>query len=221
MSDREHMLEPIPGLPERPPPGERLLWQGAPHWRTLARRTFHVRKVALYLGVFVAWRYVWGLMQGQGVFGALQSSLLFIGLSAAALGLLLLLAWLTARATLYTITTERVVMRFGISFQMAVNLPFPLIRSAALKTYPDGTGDIPMQLQQDERVSYIVMWPHVRPWTFGHAQPMLRGIDDAASVAQLLSRALSREPVSPIAGSLRDADEAGGRNYPAGSQTAG
>ena len=221
MSDREHMLEPIPGLPERPPPGERLLWQGAPHWRTVARRTFHIRKVALYLGIFLAWRYLWALTQGQGVFGALQSSLLFISLSAAALGLLLLLAWLTARVTVYTITTERVVMRFGISFQMAVNLPFRLIRSAALKRYPDGTGDIPLQLQKDERVSYIVMWPHVRPWTFGHAQPMLRGIDNAAEVARLLSRALSREPVSPLSAAAGVADTAGGNTYPAGSQTAG
>lgn len=221
MSEREHMLEPIPGLPERPPAGERLLWQGAPHWRTVARRTFHVRKVGLYLGVFVAWRYIWGLTQGQGVLGALQSSLLFIGLSAVAIGVLLLFAWLTARVTIYTITTERVVMRFGISFQMAVNLPFRLIRSAAVKTYPDGTGDIPLQLQKDERVSYIVMWPHVRPWTFGHAQPMLRGVDNAAEVARLLSRALAREPVSPLAGSLKDPATADSHPYPTSQQTAG
>lgn len=210
MSEREHLIEPLPGLPEHPPAGERILWQGGPHWRTVARRTFHIRKVSLYLGIFLAWRYLWSINQGQGPFEALQSTLLFIGLSAAALGVLLLLAWLTARVTVYTITTERVVMRFGVSFQMAVNLPFPLIRSASLKTYADGTGDIPLELDPEHRVSYIVMWPHVRPWSMTRAQPMLRGIDDAANVATLLGRALKREPVSPLPGQTRTGSAASG-----------
>jgi hypothetical protein len=198
MSDREHMGEPIPGLPERPPAGERVLWQGAPRWQTVARRTFHVRKAAIYFAVLVAWRGIYSAMQGQDILAAIQSTTVFVGLSAAALGLLLLIAWLTARTTIYTITSERVVMRFGIAMQMAVNLPFKLIRSAAVKTYGDGTGDLPLELPPGERVSYIVMWPNVRPWSLGNAQPMLRGVDDAANVAQMLSRALAGEAVTPM-----------------------
>lgn len=30
-------VEPIPGLPELPPEGEHILWQGAPCWHALAR----------------------------------------------------------------------------------------------------------------------------------------------------------------------------------------
>lgn len=196
MSDREHGPEPIPGLPERPPRQERILWQGAPDWRTVARRTFRIRAIGLYFLLLIAWRFGHGLYHGEGLLGALESSMLFVGLSLTALGLLLLLSWLTARATVYTITSERVVIRFGIAISMAVNLPFKLIRAAALKTYPDGTGDIPLELVAGERVSYIVMWPHVRPWSMGNAQPMLRGVADAADVGRLLSRALAGEPVS-------------------------
>ena len=196
MSDREHDLEPIPGLPERPPSGERVLWQGTPRFATVARRTFHLHKAAVYFALVVLWRFGHSLNQGEGLFAAVQSTTLFFGLSVTALALLLLLAWLTTRATVYTITTERVVIRFGIAIQMAVNLPFNVIRSAALKTYGDRTGDIPLELLPEERVSYVVMWPNVRPWSFGNAQPMLRGIDDAAQVADLLAQALAGDRVA-------------------------
>ena len=46
-------FEPVRGLPAMLPPGERLLWQGNPAWRSLAIRAYHVRKVALYFAVLV------------------------------------------------------------------------------------------------------------------------------------------------------------------------
>ena len=45
--------EPVPGLPERPPAGERILWQGAPDRRTLARTAYHTRLVAAYFAAVV------------------------------------------------------------------------------------------------------------------------------------------------------------------------
>ena len=196
MSDREHDLEPLPGLPERPPRQERIIWQGAPHWKTVARRTFHVPVLAIYFALLVAWRFGHGLYQGEGFFGAIEATMLFVGLALAAIAVLLLLSWLTAKVTVYTITSERVVIRFGIAISMAVNLPFKLIRAAALKTYPDGTGDIPLELVEGERVSFIVMWPNVRPWSMGTAQPMLRGVANATAVGDLLARAMAGEVVT-------------------------
>ncbi len=35
----------FPACPQALPAGERMLWQGAPSWRALARRSLHVRKV--------------------------------------------------------------------------------------------------------------------------------------------------------------------------------
>ena len=39
-------------------------------------------------------------------------------------------------------------MRFGVALPMTVNLPFRLVAGAAIKAWPDGTGDIPLQLRQ-------------------------------------------------------------------------
>ena len=43
----EHELEPQYGLPERLPATEKILWQGSPDARALARSAFHIRKLAL------------------------------------------------------------------------------------------------------------------------------------------------------------------------------
>ena len=50
----EHEWEAAPGLPSDLPPGERVVWQGAPDWKRLAIHAFHVRKVALYFALMLA-----------------------------------------------------------------------------------------------------------------------------------------------------------------------
>ena len=47
----EHEWEAAPGLPSDLPPGERVVWQGAPDWKRLAIHAFHVRKVALHFAL--------------------------------------------------------------------------------------------------------------------------------------------------------------------------
>mgnify|MGYP003349263071 CR=1 FL=1 len=61
----EHEIEPIPGLPDYLPPGERLLWQGAPHWRPLAMRAFRLRAVMIYFAVLMAWRGFMATLDGR------------------------------------------------------------------------------------------------------------------------------------------------------------
>ena len=60
----EHEGEPIRGLPELPPEGEQILWQGEPQWGLLARRVFHVRKVAAYFAAIVLFQVGSGLASG-------------------------------------------------------------------------------------------------------------------------------------------------------------
>ncbi len=187
----EHEFEPVPGLPEDLPDGESILWQGAPDWRVLARRAFHLRSLALYFAVLLVIRLGAGLWFGDGMASALTSAALLAGLGACAAALFLMMAWLIARSTLYTLTNKRLVMRFGIALPMSVNLPFAHIQAAAVKAYPGGFGDIPITLDRSHRVSYIVMWPHVRPWLFRRPEPMLRGIADAKAVAERLADAAS------------------------------
>lgn len=191
MSQQEHEYEPVPGLPARLPPGEKLLWQGAPEWRVLARHAYHVRKFGVYAAIVIGLRALHQLAIGDSA-GAVAAAMIGpVTLASLAIALLLMLAWFAARATRYTITDRRVVIRQGIALSTTVNLPFTVIESAALKPRAHGTGDIALGLTEGNRVSYAVMWPHVRPWELRRPQPELRAVADAAHVGALLAQALA------------------------------
>lgn len=188
----EHEGEPVKGLPEVLPQGERMLWQGAPAWWPLAFRALYVRLVLGYFALLVIWSVGADLAAGVGFVEALLTAANLVPVVLAAVGLLTLYAWLAHRSTVYTITNRRVVLRYGVALPMTLNLPFAIVESAAVKAYGDGTGDIPLALNQDERVSYFMLWPNVRPWRFAKPQPMLRNVPDADEVAQILARALAQ-----------------------------
>ncbi len=187
----EYESEPIPGLPGELPEGEHILWQGSPSWRAMARRAFHARKVAVYFGLLIAWSLAAATAGGEPALATLASAGRLTALAASALGILVLFAWLNARATLYTITDRRVVLRFGVALTMAVNLPFRGVRNADLRAHPDGTGDIALAVEGAGRIGYLMLWPYVRPWRFGRrAEPTLRAVPDAEAVARTLVRAV-------------------------------
>jgi hypothetical protein len=189
--------EPIPGLPDDLPEGERVLWRGAPDWKSLALHVFHVRAVAIYFAILIAWEASTGLSGGVAAGEAAVTGVLQALLGAAAIGLLSLMAWLIARSTIYTVTNERVVIRAGVALPKAVNIPFKVIGSASLKARASGNGDIPLQLTGPDRVAYLSLWPHVRPWRLNNAQPMLRGLPNAAEAAQVLAGALAEKAGQP------------------------
>lgn len=188
---REHEGEPVPGLPERLPGGETVLWQGAPRWRSLARRAFHVRVVALYFAALAVWSGASLVADGAGA-GALALEVLWVALvGSVPIGLLLAASVLAARTTLYTVTDRRLVLRVGIALPMAVNIPLGAVRSAGLRRCADGTGDVLLSLLPSHRVSFIALWPHVRAWRFSEPEPLLRGLPDAEKAAQALATALA------------------------------
>jgi hypothetical protein len=196
---REHDEGAVRGLPARLPLSETMVWQGAPRWAPLALRAFHMRKLAIYFAVLLVW-YAWS------VFGAHEGAeetaidlLRATGVASAAIGLVGVFSWLVARSTVYTITSRRIVIRFGIALPMTVNIPFGKIESAAVKANPDGSGDILLTLAPGEKMSYMILWPHVRPWTFRRVQPLLRAIPDAVTVAQLFGRAVAGGASAPLA----------------------
>ena len=198
MSDFD--FEPVRGLPERLPPGEELLWQGVPDWRGLAVRMFHTRVIAIYFGALALWNAGTALYEGQPLAAAAVAASWALALGLCALGILLTIAWLIGRTTVYSITSKRLVMRIGIAMTMTVNVPFAQIDSAALKRRADGSGDIPLTLKPSERIGYVMLWPHARPWKFARPQPMLRAVPDAEHVAGLLADALSAtvEPAETV-----------------------
>lgn len=200
----EHGAEPIPGLPEPLPPGERILWQGAPAFGALARRAFHIRGVALYFFLLAAWKLVAGVHDGTGWLAAGLDAVGLVVPASFALGVLALLAWAYARSTIFTITDRRVVMRFGVALPMAINLPFRQIAGAAVALHRDGTGDLPLALTGPDRVAWLHLWPFVRPWRLRRPEPMLRAVPNGAEVSRILREALERaaadravEPGSP------------------------
>lgn len=197
-----HDFEPVRGLPGALPKGETLLWQGSPRWTRLACQAFHIRAVAGYFALMLAWRTAAAIGAGAEPGRALAGALAVTPLAVAAVGLLALLAWLTARTTVYTITSRRVVLRFGVALTKAINLPFTVIDSGALKTFPDGAGDVALTLKAPDKLAFLHIWPHARPWRVAAPQPTLRAVPDAAVVARTLAAAMKAEvgaELSPLA----------------------
>jgi hypothetical protein len=126
------------------------------------------------------------------------------------IGLLTLLARLASRTTLYTLTNRRLVFRIGIALPTAINIPFTVISSVAARFEKNGCGDIVLSLNNDSRVAYSNLWPHVRPWHFTRPEPMLRLIPDAEQVGALVAAALKGEatPAMAMVASARPTEEA-------------
>jgi Bacterial PH domain len=188
---REHEFEAQYGLPESLPAGERILWQGAPDWRVLSRRVFHVNKVAGYFALMMAWRFASVMADTQDIGAAFVSLAWLAPFFALGLGLLLLLGWWSARTTAYTLTNKRVVMRIGIVLTVTYNLPLKRIESADLHAAGGGCQDIALTLERGTNIAWLHLWPHVRPWRVAKTQPMLRSLPDAQAVAALLATAWS------------------------------
>lgn len=185
----EHDYEPIPGLPGLLPKDERILWQGAPAWRALARSAFHTRLVTGYFVLLAGWSFGAALARGIEGPGDLSGVALTAIFGIVAVGLLNLLAWAAARTTLYTLTNRRIVLRVGIAFSKCINLPLPLVGTVGLATHADGSGDVPLALTGTRKLNFLALWPHARPWRATTPQPMLRAVPDAAAVATQIARA--------------------------------
>jgi hypothetical protein len=190
--------ESLRGLPERLPEGERLLWQGAPDWRRMALNVFHVRGLALYFGAIIAYCLVAAVMDGTPLQDAALSTAKLAGAALLPIGFLTGYAGLVGRSTTYTITDQRVVMQFGLTLPMTINLPFGKIESVELKQRANGFGDISLLLNAGDKLAYLVLWPHARPWRLGRAEPTFRAIPDAGRVGQLLARALAASADMPV-----------------------
>ncbi|MDP3897675.1 MAG: photosynthetic complex putative assembly protein PuhB [Mesorhizobium sp.] len=186
-------FEPIPGLPEKLPTGESMLWQGSPVWTSLAIAAFHVRKVAIYFALILAWQVGTGVQSGAGAGAILTSSAWVVGVGSAAIAILALLAWLYARGTIYTLTTRRLVIRSGLALPLTLNLPLALVETAAATPARGGIGSILLTVARPNRIAYLALWPNARPWRINNPQPLLRCLRDVDAVASLVSKALEAD----------------------------
>lgn len=188
MSHDDFQTEPIPGLPELPPTGETILWQGKPDWRALAVQALNVGWVAAYFGLLAAWRGIAiGMRDGAGL--GVKATIPYIVMGLVACLLLGLVALVLARTTIYTVTNRRVAMRIGAALTVTLNIPFTCLEAADLAIGRNGIGTIALRTTGTTRLSYLVCWPHVRPWRIARTEPALRCIPDALRVAEILSDA--------------------------------
>jgi hypothetical protein len=198
MSDHDFNFEPQPGLPKALPEGETLLWQGSPDPTALAHEAFKAHWVLGYLLIIAVWRA--SVAFGEGGFGPSVAVFLpYLVLALAAYALVRLLARASAMAAIYSITTHRVILRIGAALQVTWTVPFTKVASASLSTRPvSGTGTIALELVEGQSISYLALWPHLRPGFARKVQPAFRCIPDAARVARILSDAAQTRVNEPV-----------------------
>lgn len=164
-----------------PAKDERVLWQGRPDLRVLARTAFHTRLIGIYFAVLA----LIALSMGSP-----DTAALAVGFGAFVLALLYGAAWLTVKNTLYIITDARVMMRIGMAVDKRVNIPLKKVTAAHLAPRGKGFGDIALELGGERTVlGFLLLWPHARPWQLSRPQPMLRALPDVDQVAKKLADA--------------------------------
>lgn len=201
----EHEFEAAHGLPEPLPAREKLLWQGAPNWRSVAVHVFHIRKLAWYFAALLVLQVGFGVADGTPLAALAPRSLGFTLLATLAIGLLALMAWLSAKTTVYTLTDRRLVMRVGIVLTLTFNIPLRRLSAAHTLNRADGTQDIAMELAGEDKIAYFHLWPHARPWHLARPQPMLRVLPAHAQVGERLRQAWQAQASAPAANAAAEA----------------
>ena len=166
-----------------PAPDEKVLWKGRPALGQLARTAFHTHKLAFYFGLLIIIALASDKPDAAVVAAVLGTALLAI---------LYMLAWLSARSTLYILTDARLIMRIGMAIETRINIPLKQVEAAHFRPRGKDHGDIALELAGERMLGTVLLWPHVRPWHFAHPQPMLRAVPDAAGLARMIADARAR-----------------------------
>ena len=188
MSHDDFAAEPINGLPELPPRGEVILWQGRPNWFRLTVESLNLWWVVAYFAVLTVWRFI-TVIDILSFERAIIMTLPIVIMTLIVFLLLMLVGFIQARATVYTITNRRVAMRIGAALTVTLNIPYTQIENAAVSVGKAGCGNIALETKGASKFSYLVLWPHIRSWKISNPEPTLRAIPDVQSVAQILAKA--------------------------------
>ncbi|MBR9768250.1 MAG: photosynthetic complex putative assembly protein PuhB [Paracoccaceae bacterium] len=188
MSHDDFAAEPINGLPELPPRGEVILWQGRPNWFRLTVESLNLWWVVAYFAVLTVWRFI-TVIDILSFERAIIMTLPIVIMTLIVFLLLMLVGFIQARATVYTITNRRVAMRIGAALTVTLNIPYTQIENAAVSVGKADCGNIALETKGASKFSYLVLWPHIRSWKLSKPEPTLRAIPDVQSVAQILAKA--------------------------------
>ena len=192
MGMTEYEDEPVEGLPDFLPEGETMVWQGRPTVAAMARRVFFIPHLALYFGLLIAGHTVYRLMEGVSAAQVMGTFVWQAGLAAI---VLVLLAWLArsyAASVMYTLTSERLVIRSGVALPMMVNIPIEQITAADMRVYRDGTGDIVLTPVSYRKLYWVLLWPNVSAWYSRPIRPLLRGLAEPHRAADAFAAVASQ-----------------------------
>ncbi len=178
-------------------PDEKVLWQGRPTIQGLARRFFHLRAITGYFVVLAGWNLLSAHYDGMRAADAMVASFWVVIPAIGVAAVIHATAAILSMTTHYMITDRRIIMQIGTALPIALTLPLSKIGSADLRLNSDGTGDITVSFNSEEQIAYLLLWPHVRPWRFKKAEPMLRSVRDAQAVAEILAQALVASSTKP------------------------
>lgn len=196
MHHDDFKFEPVRGLPEALPADEHIIWQGAPNALRLAKDAWGLNWIIGYFVLLALWRV--GVSSTMVTLTEAMGHGIPFLLGGALAGLIIYgIAYVQARSTVYTLTNKRVAMRIGAALTMTLNLPYTSIGNADLGTRKSGLGTLTFELIGDTRLSYLMTWPHVRPWYITRTQPAFRSIPNAAHVAQLFAEAAETRVSTP------------------------
>lgn len=180
----------IRGVPHALPEGEHILWQGAPEAAAIFTHVFHWRLFAAYFAAMMAlWFATTELSFSSPEF--LAGLGVRLGLSLLVIGIVFVLSRIVARTSWYAITSQRLVLRIGMVFEMSINIPFSLLESAAVGVFKDGTGQVVLTIAKPNRLAYIALWPHCRVFSLNQPQPVLRGLSEPKRIGTLLADAVA------------------------------
>lgn len=188
----------IAGIGEPLPAGERLVWAGSPVRRAVARRIFKTRLLGVYF-VALSGLVFWVQSGNLGTSTAVVGTLVVVAMALAVLAFAAVFAALVARSTVYAVTDRRVVLRIGVAVPAVLNIPLEKVESVDLRRDADGTGDVVLTLAGDDRIAYLLLWPHARPWRYAKPQPALRCVPDAVAVGMALAQAVQDADQAPAA----------------------
>ena len=181
-------------LPAPLPVGERVIWQGKPSFKGLALRSFHIREVAIYFGLLMAWKLWSNWSHGASLAEAATSVAWLVAPAVSAIAVLAGLAWLFRRAAClhHHHQAGAVSVRRGAAddHERAAEQD----RQRRVENLSRWLGRYSAGALNSDRVSYVLLWPHVRPWRLRTPEPMLRALPDAALAAARLSEALTGQP---------------------------
>jgi hypothetical protein len=197
MNGHTHEFEPTFGFPESLPASEKVLWQGSPCAWLIARRIFFLPHLFFYF-LIVSCLALGVNSEVLTLKDILIKFLSYMSLGMVAIFLLIAISYLISSTTVYSVTDKRVVFRIGIVLNLSLNIPFGKIETAACKVYPDKSGDISLNLVPDNKIAYLHLWPHCRPWFFSSPRPRLSCLKDVEVVASSLTSSWEGQKKSTV-----------------------